>query len=71
MIRAHHAESTVQEDGVPFQSWSASHTQWAGGKMNGFVVSTEQSAPEGDRTAAMRYWTVQGTRTAPASAGKN
>src|ERR1700755_3442690 len=30
-IRAYHADSTVQEDGVPFQSWSASHTQWADG----------------------------------------
>src|ERR1700743_2089711 len=25
MIRAYHAPSTVQEDGVPCQSWSASH----------------------------------------------
>src|ERR1700722_18284877 len=49
MIRAHHARSTVQADGVPCQSWSASHTQWAGGKMNGFVTSTEQAAPEGDK----------------------
>ena len=30
MIRAHHARSTVQQDGAPCQSWSASHTQWAG-----------------------------------------
>ncbi|MGC1754380.1 MAG: hypothetical protein WA805_14905, partial [Trebonia sp.] len=41
------------------QSWSASHTQWAAGKMNGFVTSTEQAAPEGDKTAAMVYWTDQ------------
>ena len=59
MIRAHHAPSTVQQHGVPCQSWSASHTQWAGGKMNGFVTSTEQAAPEGDKTAAMAYWTDQ------------
>jgi len=59
MIRAYHASSTVQEDGVPCQSWSASHTQWAAGKMNGFVTSTEQAAPEGDKTAAMAYWTDQ------------
>jgi phospholipase C len=25
--------------------------------MNGFVTSTEQAAPEGDKTAAMAYWT--------------
>jgi hypothetical protein len=59
MIRAYHASSTVQEDGVPCQSWSASHTQWAAGKMNGFVTSTEQAAPEGDKTSAMAYWTDQ------------
>ena len=59
MIRAHHAGSTFQQDGVPCQSWSASHSQWAGGKMNGFVTSTEQTAPEGDKSAAMAYWTDQ------------
>ncbi len=32
---------------MPCQSWSASHAQWAGGKMNGFVTSTEQAAPDG------------------------
>src|ERR1700744_6502013 len=60
MIRAYHASSTVQqEQGAPSQSWSASHTQWAGGKMNGFVTSTEQAAPDGDKAAAMAYWTDQ------------
>src|ERR1700760_2443291 len=59
MIRAHHATSTGQADGAPCQSWSASHTQWAGGKMNGFVTSTQQAAPEGDKTSAMAYWTDQ------------
>src|SRR5690348_7039312 len=59
MIRAYHASSAVQEDGVPCQSWSASHTQWAAGKMNGFVTSTERVAPEGDKTSAMAYWTDQ------------
>src|ERR1700684_3682019 len=59
MVRAHHASSTVQADGAPCQSWSASHAQWAGGKMNGFVTSTERAAPEGDKAAAMGYWTDQ------------
>ena len=59
VIRAYHASSTAQEHGVPCQSWSASHTQWADGKMNGFVTSTEQAAPEGDKTSAMVYWTDQ------------
>ena len=47
MIRAHHARSTVQADGAPCQSWSASHTQWAGGKMNGFVTSTAAGCARG------------------------
>jgi phospholipase C len=59
MIRAYHASSTVQEAGVPCQSWSASHAQWAGGKMTGFVTPTEQAAPGGDKAAAMAYWTDQ------------
>jgi hypothetical protein len=46
---AYRASSTGQAGGVPAQSWSASHTQWADGKMTGFVTSTEQAAPEGDR----------------------
>jgi phospholipase C len=58
-IRAYHASSTVQRSGAPTQSWSASHTQWADGKMNGFVTSTEQAVPAGDKTAAMAYWTEQ------------
>jgi phospholipase C len=57
MIRARHAASTTQEEGAPCQSWSASHTQWAGGKMNGFVTAIEQASGEGDKTAAMAYWT--------------
>jgi phospholipase C len=60
MIRAFHAPSTVQRDGVPTQSWCASHIQWADGKMTGFVAATEQVMPEGcDKTAAMGYWTEQ------------
>ena len=58
-IRAYHATSTVQEEGIPCQSWSASHTQWADGKMNGFVTSAEQAAPGDGKTAAMAYWTEQ------------
>ena len=58
-IRAHRAGTTVQRPGMPCQSWSASHAQWAGGKMNGFVTSAEQAAPGGDKTAAMAYWTSQ------------
>jgi phospholipase C len=59
MVRSHHANSTVQAPEVPCQSWSASHAQWASGKMNGFVTAAERAAPEGDKTAAMSYWTGQ------------
>jgi phospholipase C len=58
-VRVRHATSTVQQEGVPCQSWSASHAQWAHGKMNGFVTSTEQAAAKGDKTAPMAYWTGQ------------
>ena len=58
-IRAHHLTSTVQQPGVPSQSWSASHAAWAGGKMDGFVTATQTVAPGGDKTAAMGYWTEQ------------
>jgi phospholipase C len=60
MFRSYHASSTVQEEaGAPGQSWSASHAQWAGGKMTGFVTSTEQLAPDGNKGTAMAYWTDQ------------
>ncbi len=59
MVRAYHAPSTVQKAGTPTQSWNASHVQWASGKLDGFVTASEQTVPDGDKTAAMRYWTVQ------------
>ncbi len=58
-VRAHHLNSTSQDEGVPSQSWSAAHAQWAGGKMNGFVQATQQAAPQADKTVAMGYWTEQ------------
>src|SRR5215469_18110868 len=45
MVRAYRASSTVQAEGIPCQSWSASHRQWAGGKLNGFVITTQRVAP--------------------------
>src|SRR5579859_4962423 len=59
MVRSYHASSTVQQDGLPAQSWSASHTQWADGKLDGFVASSEQTVPDGDKAAGMAYWTEQ------------
>jgi phospholipase C len=44
---------------VPTQSWSASHTQWAGGKLTGFVAAAEEAFPGDDKTAGMAYWTGQ------------
>ena len=51
--------STVQQPGVPCQSWSAAHEQWADGKMNGFVTASETAAPHAEKAAAMGYWTEQ------------
>jgi phospholipase C len=56
-IRVHPMASTVQQHSVPCQSWAAAHAQWAGGKMNGFVTASQTAAPDGDKTAAMGYWT--------------
>ena len=56
-IRAYHAPSTSQAEGVPCQSWNASHLQWNDGRMDGFVTSTQSIDPGADETAAMAYWT--------------
>jgi phospholipase C len=58
-IRVFPARGTQQKDGVPSQSWSGSHAQWAGGKLDGFVTSVERTVPEGDKAAGMAYWTSQ------------
>ena len=58
-VAAYHMPSTVQQRGVPCQSWSAAHEQWANGKMNGFVTASQTAAPRADKTAAMGYWTEQ------------
>jgi phospholipase C len=59
MVRLRHAASTVQDSDVPSQCWSATHTQWADGKLTGFVTATEQIVPGSDKTIAMTYWTEQ------------
>jgi len=58
-VRAHRLTSTVQHEGVPCQSWCATHQQWADGKMNGFVTATERTVPTRDKTIPMGYWTEQ------------
>jgi phospholipase C len=56
-VRAYPLGSTQQHEGVPCQSWCASHLQWADGKMDGFVTATERVVPAADKTVPMGYWT--------------
>jgi phospholipase C len=58
MIRAYPMRTTSQQEGVPSQSWSASHGQWAEGKMTGFVSATQRIKPTADKTVGMGYWTA-------------
>jgi phospholipase C len=55
-VRAHHLATTQQAEGVPCQSWHASQVQWNQGKMDGFVTSTEEVAPDADPAVGMGYW---------------
>jgi phospholipase C len=52
-----HFPGTVQLEGVPPQSWHASHLQWDDGACDGFVRSVEQTRPGLDATSPMTYWT--------------
>jgi phospholipase C len=47
-VYAYHGSSPCQEDGVPSQSWDASHTAWDGGKNDGFVRASG--------SVAMEFW---------------
>ena len=58
-VRAYQMSSTMQPCKAPSQSWHASHLQWNGGKMDGFVTSTQKVLPEEDATAGMGYWTEE------------
>jgi phospholipase C len=51
------SSQTTQEQGVPTQTWHASHLQFDGGRCEGFVRSIEQTLPGTDGRASMRYWT--------------
>ncbi len=57
VVRSHHMTTTRQRDGVPCQSWRATHAQWSNGAMDGFVAATQATVPGGDEGAAMGYWT--------------
>jgi phospholipase C len=56
-VQLRHSPSVLQQDGVPSQSWHASHLQYAGGACDGFVRSLEDQLPQFDSTAGMQYWT--------------
>ena len=45
-VRAFPLTSTVQHQGVPCQSWHASHQQWDEGKCDGFVTSAQEVQAE-------------------------
>jgi phospholipase C len=49
-VHAFHMPTTCQLQSQPSQSWNATHTQWDGGRNDGFVRS--ESGP-----VAMGYWT--------------
>jgi phospholipase C len=69
-VRAFHLPATTQRQGVPSQSWCATHQQWAGGQCDGFVTSAEDvqaqaaaGTSDGDvdpaadaTTTGMGYW---------------
>jgi phospholipase C len=69
-VRAFHLPSPVQHQGVPKQSWHATHVQWGDGRCDGFVTSAQQVQQDardgsgdqadtspGAATAGMGYWT--------------
>jgi len=55
-IRMRHFRGTVQDTGVPTQSWNASHIQFDQGSCAGFVRSVEFTLPGMDPSVAMTYW---------------
>ena len=58
-VRAHRMPGTVQQEGVPVQTWEAVHHQWADGRLDGFVRAAEGLRDDADPGAAMGYWTEE------------
>jgi len=58
-VRPFHLPSTVQQDGVPTQSWRAAHIQYHDGANDGFLRSIEETVPGGDPKVAMGFWTAE------------
>jgi phospholipase C len=55
-VAATHLGSATQHQGVPTQSWQASHRQWNGGANDGFARAVEVCTPGADPAIAMGYW---------------
>ncbi|HET9187154.1 MAG TPA: alkaline phosphatase family protein [Acidothermaceae bacterium] len=56
-VAAFHFDRTTQTEGVPSQSWRASHDQFNDGRNDGFATSIEDTTPDADATLGMGYWT--------------
>jgi phospholipase C len=54
---AFHMPTTCQLSDAPGQNWTASHTAYAGGKMDGFVVGSSSTKDPTAGAVAMGYWT--------------
>ncbi len=51
--------SPRQPEGVPSQSWEASHLQFGDGTNDGFVSAIEKLSPDADFALGMGYWTEE------------
>jgi phospholipase C len=58
-VPAFRFSTTKQTEGVPSQTWNASHIQFDDGACDGFVRSIETTMPGADAKVAMGYWTEQ------------
>jgi phospholipase C len=53
---AYNMVTTCQHSGSPTQEWSASHEQYDGGKMDGFVTCVSYGMPAPAGPVGMAYW---------------
>jgi phospholipase C len=53
---AYHMVTTCQHSGSPTQEWSASHEQYDGGHMDGFVTCVSYGMPAPAGPVGMAYW---------------
>jgi phospholipase C len=58
-VGLYHPTSTVQDGGVPSQSWAASHLQYANGACDGFVTSLQKTLVTDHPEAGMAYFDEQ------------